>query len=633
MALCNYLSNEDKSIFCNWINMYGGMSDNKDPDLDVENVDHILRFWDKEKVTLWKMLGEKFTISKDVTFKRSERQSRSDFEDCLGYWRGGYKFIREYQDFTADKRNLETPESYHDPLYKVNRFEDIMALRELTTFESLHNNIYTGDTFTITRSDDGQTMLVNKGAKISKLLGKLTKFFELSEAKYEEFRIAHSQFLNQDTIKGTLCLSIHPMDYVTMSDNDCDWDSCMNWRNEGDYRIGTVEMMNSPCVLVAYLRAKEDMEFGWGEKLSHWNNKKWRQLYIITKDLISDIRQYPWHNDELNGLCMKWIRDLAATNLGWQYSNLCTYYNNFRDADYNNFCLELSDKPYSINVYCDKMYNDVYSKNQKCFIGIEAPHEIDIDYSGYSECMNCGEEIGDISDTCMLLCDNCSNAIRCSCCGDMIHYDDYYWIDDDTCLCYDCYTEKAGTCEDCGDVFYNEDLNEIRLYKDNKLTWRSGYLCYNCKSDYEEAGLIISDPIQSSFGVHYRVDFETLMESNSEAADRLRDIFSINSEEGRQWFLDSLKDQSQPQAHRPTLVYRTSDYQQEAKITNPLEDMLWDNLNKALQEVIESYRAIGITPQQLKDGLVTIPEEEMTEKAADALKEYYEQFVDFKKVI
>ena len=61
--------------------------------------------------------------------------------------------------------------------------------------------------------------------------------------------------------------------------------------------------------------------------------------------------------------------------------------------------------------------------------------------------------------------------------------------------------------------------------------------------------------------------------------------------------------------------------------------MLWDSLNKALEEVIESYRAIGITPQQLKDGLVTIPEEEMTEKAEDALKEYYEQFVDFRKVI
>lgn len=61
--------------------------------------------------------------------------------------------------------------------------------------------------------------------------------------------------------------------------------------------------------------------------------------------------------------------------------------------------------------------------------------------------------------------------------------------------------------------------------------------------------------------------------------------------------------------------------------------MLWDNLNKALQEAIESYKATGITFQQLKDGLVTILEEEMTEKAANALKEHYEQFVDFRKVI
>lgn len=631
MALCNYLSNEDKSTFRNWVNMYGGMSDDRDPDLCVENVDYILRFWDEEKITLWKMLGEKFTISKDVTFKRSERQSRSDFEDCLGYWRIGYKFIREYQDFTADKRNLETPDSYYDALYKVNRFEDIMALRELTTFESLHNNIYTGDTFTITRSDDNQTLLVNKGAKISKLLGKLTKFFELSETKYEEFRIAHSQFLNQDTIKGTLCLSIHPMDYVTMSDNDSGWDSCMNWQNEGDYRIGTVEMMNSPCVLIAYLRAKEDMEFGWGDKLSHWNNKKWRQLYIVTKDLISDIRQYPWHNDELNGLCMKWIKDLATTNLGWQYSNLCTYFNNFRDADYNNFCLELSDEPYSIDIYCDKMYNDVYSKNQKCFIGINAPHEIEIDYSGYSECMNCGREISDISDTCMLLCDDCSNALRCSCCGDVIHNDDYYWIDDDTCLCYDCYAEKAGTCEDCGDAFYNEDLNEIRLYKDDKITWCYAYLCSCCKNDYEKAGLIIDSLISSPFGAHYRVDFETLIDSDSEAADRLRDIFSINSKEGRQWFLNSLKDQTD-QVHKPTSAYKIAKWEK-IQAATPTEAEMWDSLNRALLEAIQSYQEMGVTFQQLKDGLVTKMEKEMAEETTNALKEHYEQFVDFRKVI
>ena len=46
--------------------------------------------------------------------------------------------------------------------------------------------------------------------------------------------------------------------------------------------------------------------------------------------------------------------------------------------------------------------------------------------------------------------------------------------------------------------------------------------------------------------------------------------------------------------------------------------MLWDSLNKALEEVIEPYRAIGTTFQQLKNRLVIIPEEEMTEKASQA---------------
>ena len=277
------------------------------------------------------------------------------------------------------------------------------------------------------------------------------------------------------------------------------------------------------------------------------------------------------------------------------------------------------------------MYNDVYSKDQKCFIGIDAPHEIEIDYSGYSECMNCGREINDISDTCMLLCDDCSNAIRCSCCGDIIHNDDYYWIDDDTCLCYDCYAEKAGTCEDCGDAFYNEDLNEVRLYKDDKITWRYVYLCSCCKDDYEKAGLIIDSLISSPFGAHYRVDFETLIDSNSEAADRLRDIFSINSKEGRQWFLNSLKDQTD-QAHEPILAYKVADWKK-IQAATPTEDEMWDSLNRALRKAIQSYQEMGVTFQQLRDGLVTKMEKKMTEEVTDALKEHYEQFVDFKKVI
>lgn len=60
---------------------------------------------------------------------------------------------------------------------------------------------------------------------------------------------------------------------------------------------------------------------------------------------------------------------------------------------------------------------------------------------------------------------------------------------------------------------------------------------------------------------------------------------------------------------------------------------MWDSLNSALREAIESYKTMGVTFQQLKDGLVTTMEKEMAEKATNALKEHYEQFVDFRKDI
>ena len=61
---------------------------------------------------------------------------------------------------------------------------------------------------------------------------------------FEDFRIAQSLVTNQANLKGYITLSIHPLDYMTMSDNNCGWDSCMSWQEEGCYRQGTVEMMN-----------------------------------------------------------------------------------------------------------------------------------------------------------------------------------------------------------------------------------------------------------------------------------------------------------------------------------------------------------------------------------------------------
>jgi hypothetical protein len=53
--------------------------------------------------------------------------------------------------------------------------------------------------------------------------------------------------------KTNLVLSIHPIDFMTSSDNASGWTSCMNWRDDGGYSSGTIEMMNSNMVIIAYL--------------------------------------------------------------------------------------------------------------------------------------------------------------------------------------------------------------------------------------------------------------------------------------------------------------------------------------------------------------------------------------------
>ena len=117
---------------------------------------------------------------------------------------------------------------------------------------------------------------------------------------------------------GELCLSIHPMDYMTMSDNDNNWQSCMNWMNNGDYRLGTVECMNSPYVLVAYLHnPNHSMSIGPYE----WNSKHWRELFIIHPEMISEVKGYCFQDENLTNTILMWIKELAHNNLDWDYDN------------------------------------------------------------------------------------------------------------------------------------------------------------------------------------------------------------------------------------------------------------------------------------------------------------------------
>lgn len=221
----------------------------------------------------------------------------------------------------------------------------------------LATNRWDGETFQVPLKDEGKFITVQENSKVIKTIGKiLQKYPEITEQEtWTEFVNTHSLVLNNKKVTGNLCLSIHPLDYVTASDNDSCWDSCMNWRDDGDYHGGTIEMMNSPYVVCAYLESETPMNLGNGML---WNNKKWRQFFIVHNDFIAAIKGYPVWNRELEAIVLAWLKELAEKA---GYSYLPTLYKWNTDKvvvidDDHDVCLGFTTAGHA-------MYNDFYNGN------------------------------------------------------------------------------------------------------------------------------------------------------------------------------------------------------------------------------------------------------------------------------
>lgn len=289
------------------------------------------------------------------------------------------------------------------------------------------------------------SITIQKGMKMMKLLSKLAEHFSLTE-KFEAYRLEHSRLLNDKYIEGDFCLSIHPLDYMTMSDNTYNWSSCMSWGNKGCYRAGTVEMMNSPCVVVAYLDGVEEpFHITSNSDVYTWNNKKWRELFIVNKDIITGIKAYPYHNEALEKIACEWLKELADTNLDWTYTNRTPYYACPR------WYLPAPSKEisktakFATNAMYNDFYNDFYNDiTRYAYFN----NEVDIpkiNYSGIRQCMWCGDcttrEYAHEGQISCLVCSGYSE-IFCCCCEEEYDKDDLILLENGVWVCRDCYEKN-----------------------------------------------------------------------------------------------------------------------------------------------------------------------------------------------
>ena len=355
--------------------------------------------------------------------------------------------------------------------------------------EDLAQNIYTGKNALLLLPDSDKPYQLKKGMRLTRLIERIRKAY--SDAEFTEQDMASLNDLIAMARTSTnssfkLCLSIHPMDYLTMSDNDMRWNSCMAWKDhDGDYRQGTVECMNSPSVVVAYIREPEDMQLGFNMpdgKEGTWANKSWRQLFLVSEGAIIADKGYPYQYDNAVNLVLEWLKDLAAKNWSVDYDLAGTIEcNGSAVYDDANNEIQINKHDVELHVSWEHMYDDLGTLRQhKVLVNSSAMREYyecagDMRYhiigSGESECVWCGgplwydDDDEDGSGSHLVFCNHCSAPDRieyCDCCGERTH-DRIYVERLDSYLCEYCYEEKVAEDDISGDLGWVDDMRPIYL--------------------------------------------------------------------------------------------------------------------------------------------------------------------------
>ncbi len=448
------------------------------------NIDAALSKWAENKVELYKLFGEKLILKKEIDYQKGADQ----IKDNLWNYVPITSFVRNFKDCFWDLYHYET--EYDWICYQITS-SNILA----------ENVIYQDMIFTHPTTQD--VIKLQKGMKATKAIKKLIKWFPHLEDEYESFRICHSQVLNDRAMRGTLCLSIHPMDYMTMSDNDSRWSSCMSWRAPGGYRAGTVECMNSTNTIVAYLE-NESVPMDLGSSYT-WNNKKWRCLFVVDPKVITSVKSYPYHNDDILDIVIEWIAGLAKENWNIEYQDKIER----RESDIIPFNRDLrslyNDRrpPHFVFETAGSMYNDFgcahnhhHVLNKQYLEQLEKDfvrEDIYIQYTEYQTCACCGKEFSPDYEG-ILLCENCFEPERCDSCGCVIG-DNYEIGPDGAHLCHYCYDDQTTMDEVTGELIYCDEgvnltvvgmKNEYEFFT-NSLTLSNGAY-FNKEPHWEPCG-------------------------------------------------------------------------------------------------------------------------------------------------
>ena len=279
------------------------------------------------------------------------------------------------------------------------------------------------------------------GQKRSRVINAICKKYGVD--KHPEYNARFAQLadsLNPIQVKRTALLSVHPCDYLEMSNIDNSWRSCHNLEG-GEYMAGTLSYMNDEVSMIFYTVDN-------GVSVDYYKaEKRTRQVFCYGDGILLQSRLYPNTNDEetrdaYRNIVQHTIADCEGVPNLWTLkktsedvnARCCTDEDarHYHDYDYKEFKANVS------------MLKELFSGTERIVIGHEA------------YCIYCGKHIYNNGE---LYCDDCddnSDYTYCHECDERVEREGAYYIGDHW-YCCECSTE----CEDCGERVVNRDVYTV----------------------------------------------------------------------------------------------------------------------------------------------------------------------------
>ena len=294
------------------------------------------------------------------------------------------------------------------------------------------------------------------GQKASRIIGRLCHNFGIDRhAQYNSAYARLSDALNPLTTARTGVLSIHPCDFLEMSNRDNSWSSCHGLAH-GSYQAGCLSYLTDGVSMI-FFTVDGTVTSGF-----HLHPKRTRQIFCYGENVLLQSRLYPDSDDDLCLQYRRLVQEIITTCLGMPNRWVLKKASDRQNEEY--FQTVQGSRQYPDYLYFSKVsllkkaesYGTLQIGSPSLCVCCGEPYT-----SGWLKC-NCDELV--VCSECgrtvpaetsqyhegRFFCNSCLHV--CAACGNVIHGDLYpafnrrgYLIE----VCADCYQQMTTACGHC----------------------------------------------------------------------------------------------------------------------------------------------------------------------------------------